>query len=70
LLATLVVAAAGLVARSVLAHHSPARYDLQTQRTVEGTIADYEWGNPHVYLSVRENGSDPSGSSKRIRRRP
>ena len=58
LLATLGVAAAGLAARSVLAHHSPARYDLQAQRTVEGTIADYEWGNPHVYLSVRENGSD------------
>jgi len=58
LLATLGVAAAGLAARSVLAHHSPARYDLRAQRTVEGTIADYEWGNPHVYLSVRENGSD------------
>ena len=58
LLATLGVAAAGLAARGVLAHHSPARYDLQAQRTVEGTIAEYEWGNPHVYLSVRENGSD------------
>jgi Family of unknown function (DUF6152) len=58
LLATLVVAAAGLAGRGALAHHSPARYDLQSQRTVEGTIASYEWGNPHVYLSVRENGGD------------
>jgi Family of unknown function (DUF6152) len=58
LLATLGVAAAALAARGVLAHHSPARYDMQSQRTVEGTISDYEWGNPHVYLSVRENGGD------------
>jgi hypothetical protein len=58
LLATLGVAAAGLAARGVLAHHSPARYDLQAQRTVEGTITQYEWGNPHVYLFVRENGVD------------
>ena len=58
LLATLVVAAAGLAARGAFAHHSPARYDMQSRRTVEGTIASYEWGNPHVYLSVRENGGD------------
>lgn len=58
LLATLIVAAASLAAGGALAHHSPARYDLQSQRTVEGTIASYEWGNPHVYLSVRENGGD------------
>ena len=58
LLATLGVAFAGLAARGVLAHHSPARYDLQSQRTVEGTITNYEWGNPHVYLSVRETGGD------------
>jgi hypothetical protein len=56
--ATLGVAAAALAARGVLAHHSPARYDMQSRRTVEGTIASYEWGNPHVYLSVRENGGD------------
>ena len=58
LVATLGVVAACLAASGALAHHSPARYDLQTQRTVEGTITRYEWGNPHVYLSVRENGAD------------
>jgi hypothetical protein len=42
----------------VLAHHSPAAYDMQALRTIEGTITEYEWGNPHVYLSVRENGTD------------
>ncbi len=54
-LATLGVAAAGLAARNVLAHHSPARYDLQAQRTVEGTIANYEWGNPaRLCIRARE----------------
>lgn len=56
--ATLGVVAACLAARGALAHHSPAGYDLQALRTVEGTVAEYEWGNPHVYLSVRENGSE------------
>jgi len=58
LLAALGAVAAALAARGVLAHHSPARYDLQQQHTVEGTIASYDWGNPHVYLSVRENGTN------------
>jgi hypothetical protein len=44
-------------ASSVLAHHSPAAYDVQSLRNIEGTITEYEWGNPHVYLSVRENGT-------------
>ena len=47
-----------LAGAGALAHHSPAGYDLQAQRTIEGTVTEYDWGNPHVYLSVRENGSD------------
>lgn len=38
------------------AHHSPARYDMQASRTVEGAVTEYEWENPHVYLSVRDDG--------------
>ena len=52
------IAAAASLAPCALAHHSPAAYDMQTERTVEGTVTDYDWGNPHVYLSVRENGGD------------
>jgi hypothetical protein len=58
LLAALGVAAAGLVARSAPAHHSPALYDMQVERTLAGTVTDYVWGNPHVYLSVREVPGD------------
>jgi hypothetical protein len=52
------LAALVVLARGAPAHHSPAGYDMQSQRTVEGAITEYEWGNPHVYLSVRETGSD------------
>jgi hypothetical protein len=58
LLGALGAAAAAFAPHVVRAHHSPARYDMRTQRTVEGTITEYEWGNPHVYLSVRENGGE------------
>ena len=40
------------------AHHSPAAYDMQAEQTVIGTITEYEWGNPHVYFSVRESTGD------------
>jgi hypothetical protein len=50
--------AAVLAAGAAFAHHSPAAYDLQAVRTVEGSITEYEWANPHVYFSVREAGSD------------
>jgi len=52
------VASIALWAPVAFAHHSPAGYDMQTQRTIEGTVTEYDWGNPHVYFSVRENGSD------------
>jgi D-tyrosyl-tRNA(Tyr) deacylase len=39
-------AAASFATPFALAHHSPAAYDMQATRTVEGTIVEYEWGNP------------------------
>jgi uncharacterized protein DUF6152 len=35
------------------AHHSPAIYDVQRTITLSGSVAKYEWGNPHVYIHVR-----------------
>jgi hypothetical protein len=52
------IAACVLLARGALAHHSPAGYDMQAQRTVVGTVTEYDWGNPHVYLSVSEVPGD------------
>ena len=36
------------------AHHSPARYDVQRTVTLSGSVTAYEWGNPHVYIHVRD----------------
>src|SRR5688572_2114997 len=57
-MAALAVVAAAAAACGALAHHSPAAYDMQVEQTVVGTISEYDWGNPHVYLSVREAPGD------------
>jgi hypothetical protein len=35
-----------------LAHHSYAVFDLRKRLTVDGTVAKFEWTNPHSYLWV------------------
>jgi hypothetical protein len=42
------------VSSAASAHHSFAVYDLERAVTVDGTIASYEWRNPHVELTVRD----------------
>ena len=51
-----------LCAPPASAHHSPAAYDQQSVVTVEGTLIDYDWANPHVYLTVRE----PTAAGERV----
>lgn len=44
----------------VVAHHSPAMiYDLSREITVEGVVAEYQLGNPHlrIYLDVDNDGA-------------
>jgi Family of unknown function (DUF6152) len=40
------------------AHHSGAMYDLSKQVTIEGTVARYDWANPHVYIYVEQTADD------------
>ena len=46
---------AGLVS----AHHSVAGYDTQKEVTLKGTVVEYNWRNPHVF--VVWNVKDESG---------
>ena len=46
--------AAMLWVPAVWAHHSSAMYDDKKVITIEGTVARYEWANPHVYLYVQQ----------------
>jgi hypothetical protein len=48
----------GLVS-SVRAHHSQAMFDSSKEIIVEGTVARFDWVNPHMYLIVATEG--PNG---------
>lgn len=40
------------------AHHSPARFDLDRVVTLEGTVARYDFTNPHVYIYIDVQDAD------------
>jgi hypothetical protein len=39
-----------------VAHHSPAAFDQTAFVVIEGTVSEFTWGNPHVYLAVETTG--------------
>ena len=43
-----------LVAASASAHHSHTRFDLDRVVAFQGTVVEFEWKNPHVYLTVAD----------------
>lgn len=55
-LAVVIAAAIGGSA-PVLAHHSPAAFDMASQMTIQGTISRLDWSNPHVYIYVTGPGT-------------
>lgn len=40
------------VASAAWAHHSFAMFDLEKEVTVEGTVKEFQWTNPHCWLQV------------------
>ncbi len=45
-------AAALVIASPVAAHHSDAGLDMESVIAFEGTVAEFNWRNPHVYFTV------------------
>jgi hypothetical protein len=43
---------------SARAHHSGAMYDDHKTVTLKGTVAKFEWSNPHVYVYLQPLGAD------------
>lgn len=43
------------------AHHGNASYDTEKTVTVKGTVTEYIWANPHVFLKV--DAKDESGNT-------
>ena len=47
-----VLSAALVIAASALSHHSNAGLDMESVVTIEGTVTEFSWRNPHVYFMV------------------
>jgi Family of unknown function (DUF6152) len=41
-----------LAAGSALAHHSFAMFDQSKEVTVQGTVKEFRWTNPHVFIQL------------------
>ena len=41
-----------LVAESVSAHHSPVMFDRSKKQTINGTVKEFVWTNPHASIQV------------------
>jgi Family of unknown function (DUF6152) len=50
----------------VLAHHSAAAYDTQKEVKVTGTVLQYRYANPHVYLTLQVKKDDGSVSTMEV----
>ena len=46
------VVAGGVASQAALAHHSFAMFDLQRQVTINGTVKQFQWTNPHAYIQL------------------
>ncbi len=54
----LLAASALLTAGTASAHHSFAMYDNDHQVKITGTVAQFQWTNPHVYIELEVAGPD------------
>lgn len=56
-----------LAASSPLAaHHSSASYDVEHQIILKGTVTNFEWTNPHVFIYLDVKNEDGSVEPWRI----
>jgi len=54
------------VAAPALAHHSAAAYNTQQEVKVSGTITEYKFRNPHVYMTLQVKNADGSTTSMEV----
>jgi Family of unknown function (DUF6152) len=52
---TLAAVVAAMFTAPALAHHSFAMFDAQKTVTLEGTVKEFEWVNPHSWLRILVN---------------
>lgn len=47
-----------VLATSALAHHGYAAYDMQSTKSLEGTVTNYMMANPHSQIAIDVKGAD------------
>jgi hypothetical protein len=52
--------------RALAHHNSNAYFDTQQETTLEGTVTDFDWRNPHSYLYMETAGADGAATAWRI----
>ena len=40
------------------AHHSYGMFDLSKEVSIAGTVKEFQWGNPHIFIQVVAPGED------------
>jgi hypothetical protein len=55
---TPLLAATALLGAPASAHHSVSMFDTTQEILIEGTVARFDWVNPHMYLVVETKGPD------------
>lgn len=51
------LATATMIAAPALAHHSFAMFDQRKIMTLEGTVTEFQWTNPHAFIEMEVPGS-------------
>lgn len=54
------------LAAPAVAHHSAAAYDTQKEVKVTGTVVQYRYANPHVYMTLQVKKDDGSTSTMEV----
>lgn len=51
---------------SVAAHHSTSMFDAEREVTLQGIVTTFEWGNPHVYVTIEIENNAGEATTVRI----
>ncbi len=54
---TMIGVATSLMFASAFAHHSFAMFDQSKSLTVRGSVRDFRWSNPHVFIQLVTTGA-------------
>ncbi len=47
-----------LAAAAARAHHSFAAFDMETEKTIEGEVVEFQWTNPHTWTWIDVTAED------------